>query len=142
MLKSHEVWLAGNGPGPWPCAFCGQPVARLSGFRFGEKRAQSWHGIVHHHDENHGNNDPGNLRIGHNGCHVSYHGKKANWPRKQAADWIRQRIMAGELGPLLPTYAELGAQIGVNPRAVYWAVRILKDEGVIVTRPGRGVFVA
>jgi len=143
MPKSHEVWLAANGPGPWPCTFCEQPVARLGGYGApGELHAmRSSHGIVHHHDENHGNNDPGNLRISHHGCHIRYHGKKVNWPRNRAADWIRQRISAGEYGPKLPTHPRMCAGMGIAPRTLDRALKILIDEGLIFSVPGLGTFV-
>jgi GntR family transcriptional regulator len=63
------------------------------------------------------------------------------WPRKQVAGRIRQRIKAGELGPKLPSHRELAAQMGVAPRTLDRALRILADEGLIYGVPGLGTFV-
>jgi len=64
------------------------------------------------------------------------------WPRNQAADRIRQRIQAGELGPKLPSHRELAAEMGVAPRTLDRALKILIDEGLIYSIPGLGTFVA
>jgi GntR family transcriptional regulator len=64
------------------------------------------------------------------------------WPRKQAADRIRQRIADGEIGPKLPSHRELAAQMGVAPRTLDRALKILIDEGLIFSVPGLGTFVA
>jgi DNA-binding GntR family transcriptional regulator len=64
------------------------------------------------------------------------------WPRQQAADRIRQRIKAGEIGPKLPSHRELAEQMGVAPRTLDRALKILIDEGLIFSIPGLGTFVA
>ena len=64
------------------------------------------------------------------------------WPYQQAAARIRERIQAGELGPRLPSYMTLAHELGVSPMTVQRAIGVLRDEGLIVTIPGRGVFVA
>jgi GntR family transcriptional regulator len=64
------------------------------------------------------------------------------WPRNQVADRIRQRIAAGELGPKLPSHRELAAEMGVAPRTLDRALKILADEGLIYGVPGLGTFVA
>jgi len=63
------------------------------------------------------------------------------WPYLQAAAEIRRRIAAGEFGPRLPSNMKLADQLGVAPMTVQRALRVLKDEGLIVTEPGRGTFV-
>ena len=62
----------------------------------------------------------------------------------QLAGILRDQIAAGELprGSKLPTLKELSAAYDLGDMTVRKALRVLADEGVIVTRPGRGVFVA
>jgi DNA-binding GntR family transcriptional regulator len=64
------------------------------------------------------------------------------WPRVQVANRIRQRIQAGDLGPKLPSHMELAEQMGVAPRTVQMALKILMDEGLVYAVAGRGTFVA
>jgi GntR family transcriptional regulator len=138
VQTSHKVWLAANGPGPWPCTFCALPVPRLGG----ENRIRfSDHGIVHHHDGNHGNNDPGNLRAAHRGCHGTYHGSARSWPYRQVADQLRAQVTSGELGPKLPSHTDLAEQMGMGLRTLDRALKILIDEGLIFSIPGLGTFV-
>jgi len=63
------------------------------------------------------------------------------WPRKQVADRLRQRIQAGELGPRLPSFAVLAEEMGVSPMTVQKALAVLKDEGLVYSVPGLGTFV-
>lgn len=64
-----------------------------------------------------------------------------DWPYQQVADRIRERIQAGELGPRLPSYMTLAHELQVSPMTVQRAIGVLRDEGLVVTRPGRGTFV-
>ena len=64
------------------------------------------------------------------------------WPYQQVAARIRERIAAGELGPRLPSYMTLAHELGVSPMTVQRAIGALRDEGLVVTVPGRGTFVA
>ena len=64
------------------------------------------------------------------------------WPYLQAAAEIRRRIAAGTLGPRLPSRMKLADELGVAPMTLQRAIDMLKDEGLIVTEPGRGTFVA
>lgn len=64
-----------------------------------------------------------------------------DWPREQVAAKLRERIAAGELGPQLPTHEELAEQFGVAPKTIQKALDILKDEGLVYGRRGRGTFV-
>lgn len=138
MLKSHQVFLASNGEGPWPCAFCQEPVAKLGP---AERAMRSGDGIVHHHDGNHGNNEPGNLRPAHNGCHVSYHRSLITWPYQHLAEILRGRIQSGELSRRVPSLKRLMAEYDVADRTVREALNILRDDGLIVSVPGRGTFI-
>lgn len=64
-----------------------------------------------------------------------------DWPREQAAAEIRRLIGAGELGPRLPSQMALAERLGVSPMTVQRALAILKTEGLIYSRAGRGTFV-
>ncbi len=59
----------------------------------------------------------------------------------QLAGLLRERIRAGKIGPRVPSIMELADQTGLAPATVKRALRLLKDEGVIYTVPGRGTFV-
>ena len=64
-----------------------------------------------------------------------------DWPYQQVAARLRERIQAGELGPRLPSYMTLAHDLDVSPMTVQRAIGVLRDEGLVVTRPGRGTFV-
>jgi GntR family transcriptional regulator len=64
-----------------------------------------------------------------------------DWPYQQVAARIRERIRAGALGPRLPSYMSLAHELEVSPMTVQRAIKVLRDEGLVVTRPGRGTFV-
>jgi GntR family transcriptional regulator len=61
----------------------------------------------------------------------------------QVAAEIRRAIADGEAGPgdRLPPAGDLAAVIGVNKNTVLRALRILRDEGLLEFRRGRGVSV-
>ena len=61
----------------------------------------------------------------------------------QLAAIIRARIASGDLAPgtRLPTLVDLAAEHDVAEMTVRKALRVLVGEGLIETRPGRGVFV-
>ncbi len=62
----------------------------------------------------------------------------------QVAGEIRRAIAAGEAsaGERLPPAKDLAAVLGVNANTVLRALRILRDEGLLDFRRGRGVTVA
>lgn len=64
------------------------------------------------------------------------------WPYQQVTAILRERIKRGELGPRLPSHTTLADELDVSPMTVQRALKVLKDEGVIFSRPGRGTFVA
>jgi GntR family transcriptional regulator len=62
----------------------------------------------------------------------------------QVASAIRRAVADGEAGPgdRLPPAKDLAAVIGVNKNTVLRALRILRDEGLLEFRRGRGIQVA
>jgi DNA-binding GntR family transcriptional regulator len=62
----------------------------------------------------------------------------------QVAAEIRRAIAEGEAAPgeRLPPAKDLAAVIGVNKNTVLRALRILRDEGLLEFRRGRGISVA
>jgi GntR family transcriptional regulator len=63
---------------------------------------------------------------------------------QQLAHQIREAIARGELQPDvgLPSVRQLSRDLVVNPNTVARAYTELEREGLLVSRPGRGVFVA
>jgi GntR family transcriptional regulator len=62
----------------------------------------------------------------------------------QIIDQIKRDIALGRLkaGEKLPTVRELAGQLVLNPNTISKAYRQLEQDGIIVTRPGAGAFVA
>jgi DNA-binding GntR family transcriptional regulator len=67
---------------------------------------------------------------------------KPQWARHQAAELLRSRLEAGELGPKLPPYPKLAGELGVSQMTLKRAIDILKQEGIVYSVPRMGVFVA
>ncbi|PKT71877.1 GntR family transcriptional regulator [Streptomyces populi] len=62
---------------------------------------------------------------------------------EQIADVLRARIASGELQPrTLVSEVQLEAEFGVARGTVRKATAALRDEGLLVTTPGMGSFVA
>jgi GntR family transcriptional regulator len=63
---------------------------------------------------------------------------------QQLAQQIREAIARGELQPeaALPSVRQLSRDLVINPNTVARAYTELEREGLLVSRPGRGVFVA
>ena len=63
---------------------------------------------------------------------------------QQLVQQIREAIARGELRPeaALPSVRQLSRDLVVNPNTVARAYTELEREGLLVSRPGRGVFVA
>jgi GntR family transcriptional regulator len=63
---------------------------------------------------------------------------------EQVAGEIRRAIAEGEAAPgeRLPPARDLAAVLEVNPNTVLRALRLLRDEGLLEFRRGRGVHVA
>lgn len=64
-------------------------------------------------------------------------------PSEQIADVLRAAIQAGDLPPggKLPSERQLAAKYAVSTTTVARAVDRLRDEGLVVTRPGAGRYV-
>lgn len=64
-------------------------------------------------------------------------------PSERVTAGLRAKIKAGEWQPgeALPTVSELAASYGVSRATVAKAVRVLVDEGLLVTRARWGTFV-
>lgn len=62
----------------------------------------------------------------------------------QVAAQIRRAIADGEAGPAdrLPLAKDLAAVLGVNKNTVLRALHVLRDEGLLEFRRGRGITVA
>jgi GntR family transcriptional regulator len=63
---------------------------------------------------------------------------------EQVAAAIRRAILEGEAKPgeRLPPAKDLAAELGVNTNTVLRSLRLLRDEGLLEFRRGRGVTVA
>lgn len=60
----------------------------------------------------------------------------------QAADAIAARIEAGEITHRLPAERDLARELGVAYQTLRHSMKVLRDRGLIITRQGRGTFVA
>lgn len=76
--------------------------------------------------------------------HVKVDRSEATLLHDQVAGKIRRAIADGEAGPgeRLPPARDLAAVLGVNTNTVLRALRILREEGLLEFRRGRGVSVA
>ena len=63
---------------------------------------------------------------------------------QQIIDHIKRDIALNRLktGGKLPTVRALAAELVINPNTIAKAYRQLEQDGIIVTRPGAGTFVA
>ena len=62
-VRPHvKAFIDANGPGPYLCFFCTKIITEDLD--------------VHHHDGNHENDDPENLKGSHHTCHASHHYRK------------------------------------------------------------------
>jgi GntR family transcriptional regulator len=63
---------------------------------------------------------------------------------QQIIDQVKRDIALGRLGKdeRLPTVRQLARQLAINPNTIAKAYQQLEREGIIMTRPGAGTFVA
>jgi GntR family transcriptional regulator len=66
----------------------------------------------------------------------------ADYTYVQAANIIAARIEAGEFTRRLPAERDLARELGVAYQTLRHAMKVLRDRGLIITRQGRGTFVA
>lgn len=59
----------------------------------------------------------------------------------QLAGLLRDRIKEGQVGPRVPSIMELAEETSLSAATVKRALKLLRDEGVIFSVPGRGTFV-
>jgi GntR family transcriptional regulator len=64
-------------------------------------------------------------------------------PYLQVADHLRSAISSGDLRPgqKLPAQKQLAREYGVAPMTINNAVRLLREQGLLISSHGRGVFV-
>jgi len=64
-------------------------------------------------------------------------------PHRQIAAWLRRGIESGELSPgrRLPTEAAIVQMTVAAATTVRRAIRLLRNEGLVFTVPGRGSYV-
>jgi GntR family transcriptional regulator len=67
---------------------------------------------------------------------------RVQYPYLAVADDLRGRIQRGELTGKLPTRMELAEEYGITHMTVQRALTLLKDEGLIYTVAGMGIYVA
>lgn len=63
---------------------------------------------------------------------------------QQIIDQVKRDIALGRLikDEKLPTVRQLAGQLAINPNTIAKAYRQLEQEGIIITKPGSGAFVA
>ena len=63
---------------------------------------------------------------------------------QQIMDQVKRDVALGKLtkDEKLPTVRQLAKQLAINPNTIAKAYRQLEQEGIIVTKPGTGAFVA
>ena len=63
---------------------------------------------------------------------------------RQLAAILRAQIESGELAPgaLVPSEQTLMGQHGIARDTVRAAIKVLREEGLVITTPGKGTFVA
>lgn len=64
-------------------------------------------------------------------------------PSQQLANHLRELILSGELpaGRRIPSLTELEAETGLARVTIQKATQVLKDEGLVESFPGMGMFV-
>jgi hypothetical protein len=85
--KMRELlWFLLNGK---VCCFCKKPLLPKPSrkVRFGNASGEPFEVDItqHHHDEDHSNNDPSNIRLAHTTCHKRHHAVIvfSEWRKKQ-----------------------------------------------------------
>jgi hypothetical protein len=88
--RTRRAYEAFNGPAPWSCTYCGDPVEGVG------------HGVghIHHIDEDPDNDTKDNLEAMHPVCHKRHHrqGKPGNRKGATVTPEVRARISAALKG--------------------------------------------
>ena len=66
----------------------------------------------------------------------------AEYAYVQAANIIAARIETGEITGRLPAERVLARELGVADQTLRHSMKVLRERGLIITRQGRGTFVA
>ena len=63
---------------------------------------------------------------------------------QQIIDQVKRDVALGRLvkDEKLPTVRQLSNQLAINPNTIAKSYRLLEREGIIVTKPGSGAFIA
>jgi len=61
---------------------------------------------------------------------------------EQIVQWLRERVIDGQPGELLPSEAELAAHFDVSRMTARHAVQILANEKLVLRKPGSGTYIA
>ena len=63
---------------------------------------------------------------------------------QQIIDQVKRDIALGMIlkNDKLPTVRELAAQLVINPNTIAKAYRLLEQQGIILTKPGSGAYIA
>lgn len=106
---THKQIFRRNNVLPYLCCFCGQEVEP------GEL-------LVHHDDGNHSNNEVGNLKAAHSGCHTAHHTlgiKRSEEFKRLRAQLTREQHQAGVFDEHLRRLAEQrkGTKLSLETRA-------------------------
>jgi GntR family transcriptional regulator len=67
--------------------------------------------------------------------------EEALWPYERVLADLRRKIESGQISGKLPSRLALGAEYGVSHMTVQRVIDTLKDEGLVYSRTGLGVFV-
>ncbi len=67
----------------------------------------------------------------------------AEFPYQQLAAYFRERIRSGADAPgsKLPSLARLVSELGLSPKTIRHAMKVLEDEGLVRVIANRGTFV-
>jgi len=67
---------------------------------------------------------------------------KPEYTYRQVAKAVAARIEIGKITHRLPAERDLAAEFGVSYQTLRHSMKLLRDCGLVITRQGRGTFVA
>jgi len=73
-----------------------------------------------------------------------FHGDGWHWPHERVARALENAILSGEYPPgsRLPSQDRIAAEAGVSKHTVSAAIALLRDRGIVFTRPRLGTFIS